>query len=60
MTAEHGETRQERRERKLQARRERMQKHGASLRRVYTAAVMKRAQSAMRARHKRGANDLPD
>ena len=42
METEHGETRQERRERKLAARRERMQKHGASLRQVYANAILKR------------------
>ncbi|HZU77251.1 MAG TPA: hypothetical protein VFA70_10840 [Dehalococcoidia bacterium] len=37
------ETRQERRERKLQSRRSRMQKHGARLAELYRNAVLKRA-----------------
>jgi hypothetical protein len=40
------ETRQERRARKLESRRERMQKHGASLRQIYTNAVLKRVRRA--------------
>jgi hypothetical protein len=36
------ETRQERREKKLQKKRERMAKHGKSLARVYMDAIMKR------------------
>ena len=36
------ETRQERREKKLQKKRERMQKHGKNLARVYIDALMKR------------------
>jgi hypothetical protein len=39
------ETRQERRERKLAAKRARMQKHGASLRQIYINAVLKRARA---------------
>ena len=38
-----GETRQERRERKLQAKRERMQQHGAGLRRNFVDAAVKLA-----------------
>ena len=36
------ETRQERREKKLQKKRERIQKHGKNLARVYIDALMKR------------------
>ena len=36
------ETRQERREKKLQKKRERMAKHGKSLARIYMDAIMKR------------------
>jgi hypothetical protein len=42
MTDENIETRQERREKKLQRQRERMAKHGKSLARVYMDAIMKR------------------
>lgn len=40
------ETRQERRARKLESKRERMLKHGASLRQVYANAVLKRVRRA--------------
>ena len=40
---QHKETRQERRARKLAARRERMPKHGAGLLRTYADAILKRA-----------------
>jgi hypothetical protein len=49
--SEWSETRQERRARKLQSKRERIAKHGASLQRVYVDAVLKRAQR--RSRRKR-------
>jgi len=42
MTNEDVETRQERREKKLQRKRERMAKHGKSIARVYMDAIMKR------------------
>jgi hypothetical protein len=42
MTNEDIETRQERREKKLQRKRERMAKHGKSIARVYMDAIMKR------------------
>ena len=42
MTNEEIETKQERRERKLQHKRERMAKHGKSIARVYMDAIMKR------------------
>jgi hypothetical protein len=42
MTDEEVETRQERREKKLQRKQERMAKHGKSLARVYMDAIMKR------------------
>jgi len=38
----HEETRQERREKRLRKKRERMPKHGKSLARVYRDAVLKR------------------
>ena len=37
-----GDTRQERREKKLRKKRERMKKHGKGLARVYMDAIMKR------------------
>ena len=40
--SEHNETKQERREKKLKKKRERMQKHGKGLARIYMDAVMKR------------------
>jgi hypothetical protein len=40
--SEELETRQERREKKLQKKRERMAKHGKNLARVYMDAIMKR------------------
>ncbi len=40
--SEHNETKQERRERKLKKKRERMSQHGKGLARVYIDAVMKR------------------
>ena len=39
---EEGETRQERRERRLQKKRQRIPQHGKSLARVYRDAVLKR------------------
>jgi hypothetical protein len=39
---EEGETKQERRERRLQKKRERIPQHGKSLARVYRDAVLKR------------------
>jgi len=39
---DHKETRQERREKKLRKKRERMPKHGKSLARIYMDAVLKR------------------
>jgi hypothetical protein len=42
MTDEEIETRQERREKKLQRKHERMAKHGKSLARIYMDAIMKR------------------
>jgi len=42
MKEDQPETRQERRERKLEARRERIAKHGKSLARVYKEAILKR------------------
>lgn len=55
VTAEYGETRQERRERKLVARRERMHKHGAALAHVYANAVRKRTP----ANAERGTSKIP-
>ena len=42
MNSEKIKTRQERREQKLQKKRERMAKHGKNLARIYFEAVMKR------------------
>ena len=42
MTNEDIETRQERRENKLQRKRERMAKHGKNIAKVYMNAIMKR------------------
>jgi hypothetical protein len=42
------ETRQERREKKLQKKRERMAKHGKSLARIYMDAIMKRLRGEKR------------
>ena len=42
MSSNGGETRQERREKKLRKKRERMPKHGKNLARVYLDAVVKR------------------
>ncbi len=42
MNDEHIETKQERRERRLKKKRERIPKHGKNLARVYMEAVMKR------------------
>ena len=42
MNEEKAETRQERREKKLKKKRERMPKHGKNLARVYVEAVLKR------------------
>ncbi len=42
MSEEKDETRQERRERKLEAKRERLPQHGRSLARVYKEAILKR------------------
>jgi hypothetical protein len=42
MTEEESKTRQERREKKLKKKRERMSKHGKNLARVYMDAIIKR------------------
>jgi len=42
MTDDEIETKQERREKKLQKKRERMAKHGKNIARVYMDAIMKR------------------
>ena len=42
MSDDEVETRQERREKKLQRKRERIAKHGKSLARIYMDAIMKR------------------
>jgi len=42
MNNEHTETKQQRREKKLKKKRERMPKHGKNLARVYFEAVIKR------------------
>ena len=42
MTDDEAKTRQERREKKLKKKRERMSKHGKNIARVYVDAIMKR------------------
>jgi hypothetical protein len=42
MSSEHTETRQERREKKLRRKRERIPKHGKNLAKVYLDAILKR------------------
>ncbi len=42
MTNDEEETRQERREKKLQKKRERIAKHGKNIARIYMDAIMKR------------------
>ncbi len=42
MSEEQAETRQERREKKLKKKRERIPKHGKNLARIYVEAVLKR------------------
>ena len=42
MTNDEAETKQERREKKLQKKRERMAKHGKNIAKVYMDAIMKR------------------
>jgi hypothetical protein len=42
VTNDEAETRQERREKKLKKKRERMPKHGKSLARIYMDAILKR------------------
>ena len=42
MNEDNAETRQQRRERKLKKKRERMPKHGKNLARIYVEAVLKR------------------
>ena len=42
MTSDEIETKQERREKKLKKKRERMAKHGKSLARIYMDAILKR------------------
>ena len=42
MTNDEAETRQERREKKIQKKRERMAKHGKNLARIYMDAILKR------------------
>ncbi len=49
MAEDRGVTRQERRARKLAAKREGMHKHGGSLAGIYAAAVRKRAARALNA-----------
>ena len=48
----HGETRQERRERKLKAKRERIQKHGAGLRQNIGDSALRMAQRLVRRRRR--------
>ena len=51
MSNNEGETKQERREKKLKKKREHMPKHGKNLARVYMDAIMKRL--------RRGKNEKP-
>jgi hypothetical protein len=44
----HGETRQERRERKLKARREQIPKHGAGLRQNFVDSALKMARKRLK------------
>ena len=48
MTDEYGETRQQRRERKLRARRERIKQHGAGLRHNFADAALKMARKRLK------------
>lgn len=57
MDDNHKETRQERRERKLAARRERVKKHGRNLAHVYKEAILKRI-NRLRSDKKKGQNDV--
>ena len=50
---EYGDTRQERRARKLKAKRERMQQHGAGLRRGFADAALKMARKHVRRQARR-------
>ena len=52
MNDDQGETRQERREKKLQSKRERMRKHGRSLARLYKEAILKRIRRLRGEKHK--------
>jgi hypothetical protein len=49
----HKETRQERRERKLKSKKERVKKHGRSLARIYKEAILKQI-NKLRAEKKKG------
>jgi hypothetical protein len=51
---EHDETRQERRERKLKAKREQLPKHGAGLRRSVVDAALRLARRTTRRSTRRG------
>jgi hypothetical protein len=48
VSEEFGETRQQRRERKLRSKRERIQQHGAGLRRNFADAALKMARKRQR------------
>jgi hypothetical protein len=50
---DYGQTRQERRERKLKARRERMQQHGAGLRQNFGDSALKMARRLVRRRKRK-------
>ncbi len=52
MSEHNDETRQERREKKLEAKRERLPQHGKSLARVYKEAILKRINRLRRKKHK--------
>jgi hypothetical protein len=50
---DYGQTRQERRERRLEAQRERMQKHGAGLRQNFADSALKMARRLAKRRRRR-------
>jgi len=53
MNEHDDETRQERREKKLEAKRERQPQHGKSVVRVYKEAILKRINRLRKDKHKR-------
>ena len=59
MDDNHKETRQERRERKLASKKERVRKHSRNLARVYKEAILKRI-NKLRSDKKKGQEPPPD